>query len=336
MATTITHYDVGDIWVPQATFAVSGVNTDPTNLTVRQQDGAGVETVLLNNALVSGLTGSSTPVAKTATGVFKLNPGISLSSAGHWFVKFEGAGAAAGTEQQEAIVDPDEFTSNAGLDTQALVSLSETKDFLKHRQIKTDEDLDLVRVINAMSDRFIYETGGREFKATGNPQARDFELLTSDWILREVEVGDMASVTSAQLITYGIDGTVADTTTLSNLIPQPRVRPQPWSPITSIKFPFSIIQPAFLFRAVVRVTGNYGFPAIPESVKQAVLNAVAAVVDRDAEHYRQDFGQVLPSSSAGGEAGNVILMAGRQQKLLTLPPASAAVAASFRGDSVLV
>jgi hypothetical protein len=43
----IVHYDVGDLWVPQATFTVSGTPTDPTTLTVRQQDPAGVETMLL-------------------------------------------------------------------------------------------------------------------------------------------------------------------------------------------------------------------------------------------------------------------------------------------------
>lgn len=86
----IEHKDILDRWTPQATFTVGGANTDPTNLTVRQRDPAGTETVLLNNVLVSTLTGVSAPVAKTATGVFRLNPGVSLTSSGHWFVKFEG------------------------------------------------------------------------------------------------------------------------------------------------------------------------------------------------------------------------------------------------------
>src|SRR5205814_10689902 len=101
MAQKIVHYPVGNLWQPQATFTVGGTNTDPTNLTVRQQDAAGVETVLLNNVLVSTLTGSSTPVAKTAPGIFKLNPGITLSAAGYWFVKFEGTGAALATKQEQ-------------------------------------------------------------------------------------------------------------------------------------------------------------------------------------------------------------------------------------------
>lgn len=329
----INHLDIGDVWVAQATFTVSGTPTDPTHLTVRQQAPDGTQTVLANAVLVSGLTGSSTPVAKTSTGVFKLNPGITLNAPGPWYVKFEGDGTAAATEQQEVIADPDEF--NTGLSTQALVTLSETKNWLEQKNIDTSDDWRIVRVINDVSDRFTFEAQ-REFKQVGaNGQVRDFELEEWNWKLREVEVGDMSTVTSAQLLTYAFDGTVADTTALSNLILQPRVR-SAWEPVTSLKWPYSFIQPAWLYRAVIRVTGNWGFPSVPGNVRQAVLNAIAVVLDTQPEHYQAEFGSIIPSASTGGEAGNVIVMAGRAQKLLTLPPESMAVAWSYRRDSILV
>src|SRR5437868_1100331 len=112
----ILHHSVGDLWAePVATFTVAGVNTDPTNLTVRLQDAAGVETVLVNNVLVSTLNAGSTPIKKTGTGVFQPSPGVSLPASGHYFLKFEGTGAAAATIQWETIVDPDEFTLDAGI-----------------------------------------------------------------------------------------------------------------------------------------------------------------------------------------------------------------------------
>lgn len=333
MAQKITHYDVNDVWVPQATFTVSGTPTDPTHLTVTQQAPDGTQTTLANAVLVSTLNGSSTPVAKVSAGVFKLNPGITLNAPGPWYVKFTGDGTAAAAEEQQAIADPDEF--NTGLSTQALVTLAETKNWLEQQNIDTADDWRIVRVINDVSDRFTFEAG-REFKQVGaNGQQRDFELEDWNWRLREVEVGDMSTVTSASLVTYAIDGTVADTTLLANLVSQPRVR-QAWEPITSLKWPYTIIQPAWLYRAVIRVTGNWGFPAVPGNVRQAVLNAIAVVLDTQPEHYQQEYGAVHPSPTGGGEAGNVIIMAGRAQKLLTLPPESAAVAWSYRRDSILV
>ena len=59
----ITHYDINDVWTPQATFTVGGVATDPTHLTVSYQKPDGTITSLITNQLVSNLTGSSTPAS---------------------------------------------------------------------------------------------------------------------------------------------------------------------------------------------------------------------------------------------------------------------------------
>ena len=60
-------------------------------------------------------------------------------------------------------VDPDEFTSDAGVASYALVGLSETKDWLRHQNIDTSDDLSLVRVINDISARI--SDGGRHWRA---------------------------------------------------------------------------------------------------------------------------------------------------------------------------
>lgn len=341
MATAITHFDVGDVWQPQATFTVGGVNTDPTTLTVRQQDAAGVETVLANAVDPAGLNASSTPVAKTATGVFKLNPGIALTASGYWFVKFQGTGAAAATEQQQVIVDPDEFTSDAGVSTRALVSLAETKAYLKQRTITTTDDLDLVRTINDISQR-IHDEAEREFKpTTTNPATRTFETprggRRDPWYVdgqfmgdrnswrRTVKVGDLASFTEVQIIDTDWT-TVLETVTLTSVTGHPMVR-QPWEPIRALEFSTAVAMLSDGMR--VSVTGNWGFPAVPGNVRQAALEAISAVYDRDVENYRQDFANPAP-----GEAGNVIVVGGGGQRLLSLPPSALSVCWWYR-DSVL-
>jgi hypothetical protein len=336
MAQKIPHKTVGSRWISQATFKVAGVDTDPTNLTVRQQDAAGVETVILNNVLVSTLNSASTPIAKTATGVFKANPGIALTASGYWFLKFEGTGAAETTIQDQVIVDPDEFTLNAGLSTRALVGLAETKDWLQQQNLNVTSDLELVRVINDISDRIHYEAA-REFKPYGtNPAVRLFDVLYTGrrdpWYVdgqfmgdlntrsRTVRVGDMASAPTLVRILDRDWATVLETVTAYSSLPLVR---EPWEPIRELQFADTVGVLSAGQR--VEVTGAWGFPAVPGNVRQACLDAVAQVMDRDVEHYRQDLAPQL----SGGES-NVIMIGGGSQRLLSLPPAAMAVAWSYR------
>jgi hypothetical protein len=319
MAQKITHLDVGDVWVPQATFSVASVNTDPTNLTVSQQDAAGVETVLLNNVLVSTLTGGSTPVAKTATGIFKLNPGISLTASGYWFVKFTGTGAAAGTEQQEVIVDPDEFSSDAGVNARSLVGLSETKDWLRVQNVDTSNDLQIVRAINDISDRF-YEECEREIKLfTGaNPQARTFDVDEQAIYRRTIRVGDLTSFTQVRILDEL--GNLIQTPSLSDCISLPRVR-RSWEPIRALRFTQNVSRLwAGYYPLVIEVTGVWGFPAVPGNLRQAVLDAVVSTLDRDVENYKED----LAAGVSGGSAG----------KDDALPGSAMDVALSYRDELI--
>ena len=197
----IAHYDIGDLWTPQMTWKIDANNdgvpdtpTDPSQIVLRLQTPAGVESVYTTASSPSALTSASTPLARLSAGVFKPNPGIALDSAGYWFLRAEGIGAAQASEEFQAIVDPSEFTADGGLSARALVTLSETKDWLQQQNIDTSDDLELVGLINDISDRIHYEAG-REFKpVSAGESTRTFEVDT--WA-RCVYVGDMATLSTA-------------------------------------------------------------------------------------------------------------------------------------------
>lgn len=342
MPEQIQHKDQGDLWNPQATFAVNGTATDPTTLILRVKDPSGTVTVTTESN-PAALTSSSTPIARTATGVYKAT--ITLNDAGYWFARFEGTGAVVATEETQVIVDPSEFYESAQLGTRSLVSLAETKDWLNQQNIDTNNDLELARVIVDISNRF-HEEAGREFKADGtNPQTRTFIAEPAGrrlpWYIdgeyvgdynplrRRLKVGDMTAVTTVELLDTDW-ATVLDTPVLADVALLPSNR-QSWEPITELEFHSDVTSLTHGMR--VRVTGSWGFPAVPGDVRQAVLDAVAAVMDRDVEHYRQDLG----AASQEGDAGTVVMIGGRTgSRLLSLPPASVAVAWRYRAATITV
>lgn len=316
----IAHADVGDTWTPQATFKVAGVNTDPTTITVKVREPDGTITTL---GPVSGATGGG-GIVRVSAGIF--NTVISLDASGYWAANFTGTGAAAASEDHELRVDPSLFSTNGGLDDRALVGLQETKDWLQAQNIDTGEDLDLVRVINDISNRF-HEEAGREFKAVGtNPQTRTFDVDGAGWNTGVVDVGDVTSITSVDVLS-------SDWTTVLQTVPSTDYAALPlnraaWEPIRRLYFNYGLGVPRLRGGYRVRVTGTFGFPAVPGNVRQAVLDAIAATMDRDVEHYRQDL------AARSDAAGGTILQVTQAPMFLSMPPGSLAVAWSYRDPLV--
>jgi hypothetical protein len=336
----ITHGDVGDTWVPQATFKVGGTNTDPTTITVKVRDAAGTVTTL---GPVSGATGGG-GIVRVSAGVF--NTIIPITAAGYWYANFTGTGTAAASEDHDFIADPSGFTSNWGLDTRALVGFGETKDWLQSQQIDTGEDLELVRVINDISDRF-HKEAEREFKVSGtNPQTRTFIAepvgrarpwyIDGDYVgdlnpyRRRIKVGDMMSAPTQVQLMDSDWTTVLETPALADIaaLPSPRGA---GDPVTELEFHSDVTSMSTGMR--VAVTGSFGFPSVPGDVRQAVLDAVAATMDRDVEHYRSDLG----AGQAQQQEGGTVVVVGRGGgRLLSLPPAAQAVAWRYRATSITV
>ena len=331
----IAHYDQGDVWTPQATFTVGGTPTDPTTLIVKIKDPSGTVTTVTENTPAT----PTLPIVRVSAGVFKHN-GIALNDAGYWFVRFEGTGAAAATEEHQAIVDPSEFYESAQLGTRALVGLAETKDWLQVQNIETTNDLELARVINDISER-AHDEAEREFKPVAtNPSTRQFAVPVlgrrDPWYIdgeymgdrssasRTLHVGDLTSYTQVQILDTDWT-TVLETVALTDITAPPITR-KSWEPIRQLEFQTDVTALSPGMR--VAVTGTWGFPAVPGNVRQAVLDAIAAVMDRDVEHYSTDLGVQAE------QGGNVIVVGGGRHRLLSMPPSSLAVLWSYRDVNV--
>lgn len=314
--TSIAHRDIGDIWTPQASFTVGGTPTDPTVITTRVQDPAAALTTASYS--VATLTAGSSPLAKTTTGTFVLS--VPLTSAGHWYARFEGTGTATASEDHEVIVDPSPFYSSGGVSIRALVSLGETKDWLDERQIDTSNDAKIVQGINAASER-IMQVGGREFKPnTAGASQRTFPLYGAC----KVDVGDLATISSASTsatITAFETGATERTLAFTDYDAMPYNR-KPWQPVTALRFR-SAISTALRYGNLLNITGYWGFPTVPEDIRHATMDAVAYWLDRDVEHFRQDLGAGL------GEAGQTVFMSGAPPTVFPLPPESYRIATSY-------
>ena len=84
-------YIAGDTLTLGCTFAVAatGVVTDPTTVTLRVKDPAGAVTVY---------TYALAEITKSTTGIYVKT--LAFSTAGDWWLRWEGTGAAAGVEEQ--------------------------------------------------------------------------------------------------------------------------------------------------------------------------------------------------------------------------------------------
>jgi hypothetical protein len=325
----ISHVDVGDFWQPTWTFEVGTTPTDPTTLVVKHrfegQDGVlrAATTITENNP--ASLTASSQPISRTAAGVYRLN--LLVAEPGYYWAKADATGAVVASEQHEAVTDPDAFTASFGLSSRALVGLGETKDWLQFNRIDTDDDLEIVRVVNDLSDRF-YDESQREFKVWGsNPQTRTFDVDATALRYGRLFVGDLTSFTQVQMLDTDWV-TVLETLDLEDVQGLP-INRKPWEPIRYLQLNTGEISQPLRAGFRVKVAGTWGFPSVPGNVRQAVLDAVAETLDRDVEHWRQDLG-----ATQTGEGGNVVMVGISQQRVVSLPPRSLAVAWSYRDPVV--
>lgn len=229
------------------------------------------------------------------------------------------------------------------LSARALVGLRETKDWLENNNIDTSDDLKITGLINSVSEE-AHKLARREFKVAGtNPQTRIIPIFQrgatspryidgqyvgdfSDYN-RLVKLGDMASVPTL-VETLSTDwSTVVETVSSANMVflrdeLDPVSGPIRWLYLNTAAYPLSV-------GYQVRVTGNFGFPSVPEDVKQAVKDTVAYRMDRDVEHPRETLGAIPGVNDAGA---SVILA--ERPRLLAFPPEPYATLIKYRDPVV--
>lgn len=91
-------YEQGETVRITGTFSVSGVNTDPTTVTLKVQNPAGTET---------SYTYAASEVTKSATGVYYKD--VTLSTSGVWYYRWIGTGTVVSADEDYLFVKPSEF-----------------------------------------------------------------------------------------------------------------------------------------------------------------------------------------------------------------------------------
>jgi hypothetical protein len=142
----------------------------------------------------------------------------------------------------------------------ALCSLQEAKDYIPAQTLEdVDADRVVTRLINSVSEDIFDYTGGREFLLLSgeNPQTRTIELLSDGDRLAVGDMSDFVSIT--------VDGITIDS---AGITTRP-LRRKPWDPNRELR-----LDRSYLAGVEFAVTGSFGFPSLPESIRQVCIENV--------------------------------------------------------------
>ena len=94
----INTYDIGDNIRLKAIFSVSGVATDPSTITLKVKNAAGVTTTY---------TYALAEITKSSTGIYYRD--VSVDDDGMWYYRWEGTGTVETSEEHSFKVRSSEF-----------------------------------------------------------------------------------------------------------------------------------------------------------------------------------------------------------------------------------
>lgn len=130
------------------------------------------------------------------------------------------------------------------------------------------------RLITAISDE-IHRNAGREFKAISPADSvRRFEIGPEHRRSRIVRIGDLSTDPTAVKIVDYDQSTVVQTVTAANYVPLPRDREE-WQSYTAIHLPpRSPLAVSLATGHLLEVTGTWGFPSVPDDIREACAGIV--------------------------------------------------------------
>lgn len=162
-------------------------------------------------------------------------------------------------------------------------------------------DAKLQQLLSAESE-LIHDECGREIVAMGDqPTTRQFEISKNAVGLRQVDVGDLASMDGLEVSILNWDGTVNRTIDLSAILALYEGDRQPtrgWEPVTALYFPWGRPQmPVFIAQQALELTGTFGFPSIPGFIREACAKRVILRYVSDVAHAGTDFAAAVDASN---------------------------------------
>lgn len=245
-------------------FKVDGTLTDP-------------DAVALAITSPVGVTTTPTPT-RSGTGAYTAD--IICDQAGTWQYEYTGTGAAS-----------DDVVGTWEVQETQLGRLYCTVEALKSRLKIPDDDDDLELYAACMTaSRSLEQYCERTFWRTSSSEVRTF-APDNFWVLKLPEFNDLVSVTSILTDEAG-DGTFETTWLTSDYQllcgtganaynPQAAPEPRPYTAIKSIgtrRWPWIYTTPSRSDR--VQITGVFGWPGVPRSIKQAAQLLAADVFRR--------------------------------------------------------
>lgn len=210
----------------------------------------------------------------------------------------------ASTAVQETAEFPVEVLDHAPTSSPALCTVAEVREWLQKPGGDRDQD-QVIEAVIVRASRAILTYLNREVLVRGvNPQTRVFPVGGQAYT-RMVHVGDMASAPTAAVI-LGEDGaTVATLTVATDVQAFPLVR-DTFEPVTHLRLRASA--GAMDPRYQVSVTGSWGWPAVPDDIRQAAVMTAGSWMRRYVQAFTTSYS---PEPVEDGGAPESIPMAAR-------------------------
>lgn len=136
-----------------------------------------------------------------------------------------------------------------------------------------------LRSLITAQSQLILDESGREIVARGaQPATRKFDISRHEAYTRRVEVGDLQTTSGLAVRLLGRDLDEVSTYASDEYLPlYPGFLWQPtetWEPIIALRFPWSLGGAALQAGHTLEVTGTFGFPAIPQFIRDACAGRV--------------------------------------------------------------
>jgi hypothetical protein len=245
-------YPGSTVTIP-GTFRVGTTLTDPTTVTLRIREPDGTTTSYLFPAA---------PVIHDSTGEYHAD--VVVDASGLWGWEWVGTGAAAA-------VDDGTFYVEQPLGVNRLISLDDVKTARRGMPAALDDLID-AKIVRASAAIASY-CQGRKFAIDAAATERAYPIFGTF-----VAIDDLSAPPAVGKVTVWAPWAAAASSTLltgTDYVLSPRNR-EPWEPITSIELARSWPPDSEL-----RVEGVWGFPQIPEDIREACIETVVEWLKSD-------------------------------------------------------